>query len=120
MRGSLLTMLRQVREDLFEKEGAEEIFSHMARLVVATLIMAAGVHAVRDAIWEGVPGIVSIKLTGYAVVALGLSLALLNLFDGLYKLSKKKRSAVLQVFVIVAYVFISLRVAQLLFMFRSP
>jgi hypothetical protein len=120
MRNGFLNILSNAKEELFEKGGAEEIFSHVRNLVVATLIMAAGIYAVRNALWTSVPGVVSVEFAGYAVTVLGFLIALLNFFDGLYKLSRKGWHTVLQLAVIVAYLFISLRIAQLLFLFRNP
>lgn len=114
------SMLSIAREELFEKGGAEDIFSHVRNLVVATLIMAAGVHAVRNSLWQTVPGVLSVEIAGYTVTILGFLLALMNFFEGLYKLSKRRAHMIIRLMVAVSYLLITLRVAQLLFMFRNP
>ena len=103
---------------LFEDGGVEEIFRHARNLVVATLITTAGLYAVKNAAWIKLEGIVYASFAGYAVAALGVFLFCLNFAEGLYKLSKVRRQLFLQLVVVAIYVFITLRVAQLVIALR--
>ena len=62
--------LRRTRDVLFERDVSRTIFEHTRNLVVATLVLAAGLEATehdpRDI------GPLAFRSTGYVVAALGL------------------------------------------------
>ena len=72
----------------FESGGLDAVFRHVSNLVVATLILAAGIHAVKHSSSIRVVGILEVEISGYVVAASGVILAVLNLLDGLQKLDE--------------------------------
>jgi len=104
---------------LFDPDGLKAVFEHARNMVVATIIIAAGFETVKysdaiDATWLTNP-----VFTGYIVAAIGCSLAILNFADGLRKLATLRRHFTLQAALIVAYVFMSLRMVQLIVFLRT-
>ena len=106
-------------KEMLDKGVPAEIFVHARNWSVAVLIFAAGVYAVgRDAL-NPEPGFMGILPLGIGVAVLGGLLMVLNLVDGLYRLSKAKYRLSLSLLLAVFYIFISLRIAQILIDFRS-
>ncbi len=104
----------------FEQGGLEAVFNHVRNLVIATLIIAAGMYAtVHGPRMPALP-VFQVEWTGYGVAASGLILAVLNLLDGFHKLARTKTPNLLRVLVIILYLFCSVRIAQLMFAFRIP
>ena len=102
----------------FERAGLKAVFDHVRNLVLATLIIAAGVHANVYAPDMPTLAIFELKSFGYGVAAVGLILAILNLLDGLHKLARTSTPILLRVLVIMLYLFFSVRVLQLIYLFR--
>jgi phosphoglycerol transferase MdoB-like AlkP superfamily enzyme len=102
----------------FEGAGLKAVFEHVRNLVLATLIIAAGVHA--NVYWPHMPALAIFEFEpwGYGVAAVGFILAILNLLDGLYKLARMNTPILLRVVVIMFYLFFAVRVAQLIYLFR--
>ena len=93
------------------------IFENTRNMAVPTLITAAGLEVVRAG-----PNDLDLKpptLAGYVVVIIGVSLLLLNLFDGLWRLSRMKSHLLLQVLMCAAYAFIFFRVVHLVLYFKA-
>jgi hypothetical protein len=105
---------------LFERGGVNDIFAHGRNLVTATLIVAAGMHVTSPDAVSRAWGILNLQVAGYTVAAFGLLLLVLNLIDGLHKLAKARRHVLLQALLMIAYLLISVRVAQLVIAFRGP
>lgn len=106
------------RRMLFDNGGLEEIFRHVRNLVVATLVIAAGMHAIENSRSLDINGLPNTAVAGYIVSTIGIVLFLLNLMDGLHRLSKVRRHLALQVLLLAIYVFITLRVTQLVLALR--
>ena len=104
-------MLNTIKTTLFDEGGLEEVFRHVRNVVVATLVIAAGINALEHTASIHVVGTIDLSIAGYFVAALGVVLFGLNLLDGLYKLSKAKRGMLLQLVVIAMYLLITVRVA---------
>ncbi|WOS63091.1 hypothetical protein [Sinorhizobium fredii] len=112
------SFLTRAKRALFDRGGLEEIFRHARNLVVATLVTAAGIHAVEHPDLIEAKGLLSISLAGYIVFAIGIALFLMNFADGLYRLSKVRRHVALQLIVAAVYVIVTIRVAQLILALR--
>lgn len=101
---------------LFEGGVSQLIFEHARNLVVATLVLAAGLEAIEHDPRE--MGILYFKSAGYAVSAIGVALVLLNLLQGLHHLSKARLQRAWQTLLIAAYVVLFWRVVHLILLFR--
>lgn len=108
--------LNRIRQLLFEKGVSRLIFEHARNLVVAMLVLAAGLEAIEHDPREIGP--LYFRSTGYVVAAVGVALALLNLADGLHRLSNAKLPRLWHTFLIVTYAVLFWRVAHLILLFR--
>jgi hypothetical protein len=117
--GSLRRLHGEVVADLFDKDGLSEVFAHARNVITCTMIMAAGLYAVRhqDRVW--LPGMWTVHAAGYAVAVIGALLLFFNLADGLRKLSRRRHSALLRALAILVYVMFSLRLTQVFLYFRA-
>ena len=107
-------------EMLFDRGGSEAIFAHARNLVIATLIVAAGTKATSPEAAPHLWGVFNVKAAGYTVAIFGTLLLGLNLVAGLRKLARANWHFVFQALLIVAYLLITIRVAQLVIAFRNP
>src|SRR5215203_6624343 len=76
-----------LKTKLLDEGGIEEIFSHLRNLLIATVIIAAGSYVMRQ---PGVElfGVLNPGIAGVGVGTIGILLVVLNLIDGLYKLTR--------------------------------
>ena len=109
--------LRRVAIQLFDNGVLRLIFENARNMAVSTLITAAGLEVVRDG--PGELDLVNPTMVGYVVAAIGSTLLLLNLFDGLWRLSRMKSHLVLQILLCAAYAFIFWRVVTLVLYFKA-
>ena len=104
--------------DLFDREGLSEVFVHARNVITCSMIMAAGFYAVRHQERVSLPGMWTVHAAGYIVAAVGALLLLLNLVDGLRKLSQRRHTGLLRGLAIFVYVAFSLRLTQVFLYFR--
>ena len=109
---------KSFQQIVFKSGGLEAVFRHVNNLVVATLILAAGIHAVRHSSSIPVLGILEVEVSGYVLAASGVILADLNLIDGLQKLARENYHMTLRVLVVLLYLFFYIRIMQLMAAFR--
>ena len=97
-----------------------EIFAHCRNIFIATVFIAAGGFVAENPLPVAQPlGIFHGPIAGYPVAGLGIILLLLNLVEGIYKLSKFKTRVLLDALLIVVYLLFSLRLVQILLLFHS-
>jgi hypothetical protein len=106
-------------DELFEHDGLSTVFQHARNVLSGTVIVAAGLYAAHHVGGSQMPGMWTVHLAGYAVAAVGVVLLLLNLADGLRRLSRRRHHLALRVAVIVAYLALSVRLTQVIVYFRS-
>jgi hypothetical protein len=104
---------------LFDEGGVEEIFSHLRNLLVATVIMAAGSYAIRQASDVEIFGVLDLEIAGFAVGGIGFVLVVLNFIDGLIKLSKLGSPFALRIALVALYFFFSMRLVQFVVLLRA-
>ena len=110
---------RTLRTALFERGGFTAIFDHTRNLVVATIVVAAGADAMNHPSSSIFRGVVNIQFASYLIMAAGLLLIALNLMDGLNKLSKVRRPIGWRIVLVIAYLILSFRMAQMIVAFRG-
>jgi hypothetical protein len=96
----------------------KEIFTHIRNYVVCSLILAAGFYAVKNP-RNLLFGTKADEVAGVVTLVFGFLLIFINLYDGIYKLSRHKRHFLLNIFLLVIYLFVSLRVFEIIWNFRS-
>jgi hypothetical protein len=119
MRQGMKSLLNAMKIGLFDQGGLEEIFRHARNLVVTTLIVAAGIHAIDNASSMSALGVFDFRVVGYFVGVIGIVLFCLNLADGLYRLSKVRGHLFFQIATVAIYLFVTVRVAQLIIALRT-
>ena len=82
---------RRIAQVLLNDATIDAIFTHARNLVVATLVLAAGIHATREDSVRSIPGVVDVSLAGYFVAAIGGGLILLNLATAYASYRKRGR-----------------------------
>ena len=108
---------QQLIHELFEEEGLDAVFSHVRKMLVATLVVSAGVFAAEN--YESSrQRVFDASYVGYIVAGVGVLLVLLNLVDGLRRLARRRHHIVLRVTLIAIYLFVSIRLVQMLYAFR--
>ncbi|MFL9998944.1 hypothetical protein PQR34_46880 [Paraburkholderia sediminicola] len=111
--------MRVVAQALFDRGGLSAAFEHARNLLVATFIVAAGFETVSHFDTIDLPGLHNPLFAGYVVAGTGCLLIVLNFIDGLRKLAKLRWHVALQAALSIAYLLFSLRVVQLIVLFRS-
>jgi hypothetical protein len=98
---------------------SKEMFTHVEKMIVATLIISAGAHVSSDEPALVLFGYLRHGLVGRGVELFGIVLLILNFLDGLYKLSKLEWHAAYQILMSLCYVALSVRLVQLILAFRG-
>ncbi|MFL9901133.1 hypothetical protein PQR75_14815 [Paraburkholderia fungorum] len=111
--------MRAIALALFDRGGLSAAFEHARNLVVATFIVAAGFETVSRFDTIDLPGLLSPLFAGYVVAGTGCLLISLNFIDGLRKLAKLRWHFLLQTALGIVYLLFSLRIVQLILLFRS-
>ncbi len=99
--------------------ASKEMFSHVEKLIIGTLIISAGAHVSSNEPAIVLFGYLRHNLVGRGVELFGVVLLLLNFLDGLYKLSRLNWHAAYQIAMSLCYVILSVRLIQLILAFRG-
>ena len=98
---------------------SKELFSHVEKLIIGTLIISAGAHVSSTEPAIQLFGYLRHGLVGRGVELFGLILLLLNFLDGLYKLAKLDWHVAYQLVMSLCYITLSVRLIQLILAFRG-
>jgi len=98
---------------------SKELFSHVEKLVIGTLIVSAGAHVSSTEPAIVLFGYLRHGLIGRGVMLFGVILLLLNFLDGLYKLARLTWHVAYQILMTVLYFSLSVRLVQLILAFRG-
>lgn len=94
------------------------IFDHLRNYLMCTFLLAIGTYAFKQ--HSGMfLGTIPVKTTGVGIIAVGLGLILLNLYDGIRLLSRKKYPKVFTYLLIILYIFVSARIIEMSWDFRA-
>jgi len=83
---------------------SKEIFSHVEKMIIGTLIVSAGAHVSSTEPAIVLFGYLRHGLVGRGVMLFGVILLLLNFVDGLYKLAKLNWHIAYQIVMAILYV----------------
>jgi hypothetical protein len=98
---------------------SKEIFSHVEKMIIGTLIVSAGAHVSSNEPTIILFGYLRHGMVGRGVELFGLILLLLNFLDGLYKLAKLDWHVAYQLVMSLCYIALSVRLIQLILAFRG-
>jgi hypothetical protein len=101
------------------ERASKEMFTHIEKMIVATLIISAGAHVSSNEPAIVLFGYLRHGLIGRGVELFGVVLLVLNFLDGLYKLAKLDWHAAYQIARSLCYVVLSVRLVQLILAFRG-
>ncbi len=93
------------------------IFTHIRNYLICMTIIGAGFFAVESE--YQLHGPLPYKSYGTIVIFIGIFLALFNLYDGIYRFSKRKFPALLNYLLIGFYIIFTLRMFEIVWHFRS-
>ena len=104
-------------KDLIKDGAVNSIFIHVRNLVYCGLVLSAGsyVHS-NPPNWFISTGID--EYSGWVIIGLGIILMLLNMADGLYRLSKLRYHFLLYIILVALYLLISVRFVLIMWDFR--
>ena len=103
----------------YVEPASREIFSHVEKLIIGTLIISAGAHVSSTEPAIELFGYLRHSLVGRGVMLFGVILLLLNFVDGLYRLAKLNWHAAYQIVMSILYIALSVRLIQLILAFRG-
>ena len=101
------------------EQAYKEMFGHVEKMIVATLIVSAGAHISSNEPAIVLFGYLRHSLIGSGVELFGVILLVLNFLDGLHKLAKLDWHVAYQVAMSLCYVVLSVRLVQLILAFRG-
>jgi hypothetical protein len=111
-------LFQSTKVRLFDQGGLKELFDHVRNLLMATLIIAAGSYGISQAATVQLFGALDAKFAGYAVLAIGVFLAVLNALNGLHQLNRQQWHIGFRIAVIM-YFFVTMRILQLVVALRN-
>jgi hypothetical protein len=116
----VISRLNSATQVLFERGGARAIFDHFRNLLVATLVVTAGLDTAKRSDADAALHLfVNPVLLSCVVVFLGIVLIAVNFFDGLQKLRRFRWHVLLQFAMGLAYLVMSVRMVQIVVFFRT-
>ena len=98
---------------------SRELFSHVEKLIIGTLIVSAGAHVSSTEPAIELFGYLRHGLIGRGVMLFGVILLPLNFIDGLYKLARLNWHVAYQMVMSILYIALSIRLVQLILAFRG-
>ena len=98
---------------------SKEIFGHVEKMIIGTLIVSAGAHVSSNEPAIVLFGYLRHGLVGRGVELFGVILLVLNFLDGLYKLSRLDWHVAWQLVMSFCYIALSVRLIQLILAFRG-
>jgi len=100
-----------------ELRTTRPIFDHVRNYMIGAFVLAIGTTELRNAneLYFGfVPG----KFEGLGVIVIGVILICINLYDGIYRISKSRYHIGLTLILLLLYLFFSARVVEMAWNFR--
>jgi hypothetical protein len=101
------------------EQTSKEIFGHVEKMIVGTLIVSAGAHVSSSEPAIVLFGYLRYGLVGRGVELFGVVLLVLNFLDGFCKLAKLNWHAAYQIVMSICYIVLSVRLIQLILAFRG-
>ena len=103
---------------MLDEVGTKYIFDHVRNYVICALLLAIGTTELRQPEHEFF-GLIPPGYAGIGVIAVAIALICLNLYDGIRRISKSRYHVLLITLLVLAYLFISIRVIEMAWDFRD-
>ena len=104
---------------LVEEVGRKDSVDHVINCLMAARSMGAGGYATRHGVAVDLFGVLFDELVGFIVLAIGVLLAILNALSGLHQINKQQLHLGVRILAIGFYVVATVRVIQLVVVFRT-
>ena len=110
-------VIKRLKEQL-EAGMSKAVFDHVRNFLMCSLLFAAGFYSLRHpprfvlASWLA-------EYAGWTIIVMAVLLMLLNLADGIARITSLKHKKTLIILLVLLYVFISLRFLTMVVGFRS-
>jgi len=112
-----MKIIRQINTAL-DDGLAKSVFDHIRNFLMCAFLLAIGTAEFRQHTSEFF-GLISSQYSGTGVIGLSLILICLNLYDGIRKISRTKYHLILTIVLIGIYIFLSIRVVEMSWDFRT-
>jgi hypothetical protein len=96
---------------------SKDVFDHLRNFLMCAFLLAIGTNEIREhtsILFGFIPG----QYAGSGVIVVALLPIVLNLYDGIRKISKTRYHSILTIGLIVFYLFLSVRVIEMAWDFR--
>ncbi len=100
-----------------DADVSKVIFDHLRNFLMCAFLLSIGTNEVKQHS-SLLFGLLSSEYTGYGVIALATVLILLNLYDGVRKISNTRYHVLMTIVLVSLYVFFSIRVVEIAWNFR--
>jgi hypothetical protein len=104
--------------ELLDQDLTTQVFDNVKNLLVCALLFAAGTNALQGD-HEVFMGLLVSRLAGWGLIGFSGLLLLLNISDGLHRLAKLRYHTGLQVVLFLLYLFLAIRVVEIVWSFRA-
>jgi hypothetical protein len=111
---SIIRRLDVLMSELMSKE----IFDHIKNFFVCAFLLTIGLNELKQKtslFFEFIPSLAS----GFGVIFIAIILFLINLNDGIRKIRKSKYHKILTLLLIIIYIFLSVRIVEMAWDFRT-
>jgi len=98
---------------------SKAVFDHLRNFLICAFLLAIGTNEFREHT-SILFGLISSQYSGLGVIAISCLLIALNLYDGIRKISRTKYHVIFTIILIVLYLFLSIRVVEMAWNFRTP
>ena len=112
-----MKIIRQINTAL-DRGLAKSVFDHIRNFLMCAFLLAIGTAEFTQQT-NLFLGLVSSQYSGTGVIGLSIILICLNLYDGIRKISRTKYHLILTIVLISIYIFLSIRVIEMTWDFRT-
>ncbi|MEB0045686.1 MULTISPECIES: hypothetical protein [unclassified Pseudomonas] len=102
---------------LLDTDFTTQVFDNIKNLLVCALLLAAGTNALHSDHLMFL-GMLGSNLTGWGLIAVSALLMLLNVSDGVRRLSRLRYHTVFQIILFLIYLVLAVRVVEIVWDFR--
>lgn len=104
--------------ELLDNDVSPKIFDNFKNMVLCALLLAAGTDALRSGHHLFMSPMAA-GTTGWGLIVISGILMVLNISDGIRRLSRLRYHTVLQILIVVVYVVVSERVVEMVWNYRA-
>ena len=108
--------LKQINSAL-DEGFCKSVFDHLRNFLMCTFLLAIGTNELKEHTSQ-LFGFIPSQSSGLGVIGISFILILLNLYDGIRKISSSKYHLLLTIILVALYIIFSIRVIEMAWNFR--